>query len=342
MNESAGRIPRGFRGCLRTVFACLCMGMVYNVYFIWLLPVGNRADLLYIDFLLLVFGGVWLAGAYGKLRRREKEIRDHLVQTGEIGDALGEYENRDIARHEIDLWKGKLEKQYEQYCDLMDYITKWCHEVKLPLSAGFLASERISDSDVRQTMREQLERISQQVNGALVGCKAQGNLYDLKIGRQNLLDCVRASIRNNRFFLIRDHFTVDIQIPEDCVVYTDKQWLVYVLDQLVNNAVKYVSAKREPLLRVAAEKKDGEQLLHVEDHGEGILSRDIRRVFDRGYTGSGNQSGKYKSTGMGLYLAARIAEKLGHAIEVESGYGAYTRFTIRFHDNREYFFGEGL
>ncbi len=335
-------MPRGFGRRLKTAVVCLGVGAVYNVYFIWLLRAENITDLVYMDLLLLIFGGVWLAGVYGRLKRRDRELADLLEQPGEIGDAWGAYVDRDIVRHDVDLWKGKLETQYEQYCDLLDYITKWCHEVKLPLSAGFLACEKISDMAVRQTMREQLERINQQVNGALVGCKAQGNLYDLKIGRQSLLDCVRASIRNNRFFLIQNHFTVDIQVPEDCVVYTDKQWLVYVLDQLVNNAVKYAGADREPLLRVTAEQKDGEQRLCVEDHGEGILSQDIRRVFDRGYTGSGNQSGRYKSTGMGLYLAARIVEKLNHRIEVESEHGSYTRFTIYFCDNREYLFREGL
>lgn len=335
-------MPRGFGRYLKTAADCLCVGAAYNVYFICLLRAERTADLLYIDLLLLVSGGAWLAGSYGRMKRREKEILSFLKQAGEIGDSLGQYENRDIARHDIDLWKGMLQEQYGQYCDLMDYITKWCHEVKLPLSAGFLACERISDMAVRRAMREQLERIRQQVNGALVGCKAQGNLYDLKIGRQNLLDCVRASIRNNSFFLIYNHFTVDIQVPEDCIIYTDKQWLVYVLDQIVNNSVKYVSGDREPLLRITAKQAETELLLAVEDHGEGISPRDIRRIFDRGYTGSGNQSGKYRSTGMGLYLAARIMEKLNHNMEVESEYGSFTRFILRFRDNREYFFQEGI
>lgn len=68
--------------------------------------------------------------------------------------------------------------------------------------------------------------------------------------------------------------------------------------------------------------------LFLEDNGEGIKDCDIRRIFDKGYTGSSHHNGKYKSTGMGLYMTAKIIEKLGHKILVESEWGNYTRFII--------------
>ena len=75
----------------------------------------------------------------------------------------------------------------------------------------------------------------------------------------------------------------------------------------------------------------------MEDHGEGIQDKDIRRIFEKGFTGSNYHNGRYKSTGMGLYMVAKIIERLGHEIYVESNYGAYTRFCITFRDNSSYF-----
>jgi len=60
---------------------------------------------------------------------------------------------------------------------------------------------------------------------------------------------------------------------------------------------------------------------------------DIRRIFEKGFTGSNYHNGKYKSTGMGLYMVSKIIDRLGHEIQVESEYKSYTRFCIIFHKN---------
>ena len=71
-------MPRGFGRRLKTAVVCLGVGAVYNVYFIWLLRAENITDLVYMDLLLLIFGGVWLAGVYGRLKRRDRELADLL------------------------------------------------------------------------------------------------------------------------------------------------------------------------------------------------------------------------------------------------------------------------
>lgn len=70
--------------------------------------------------------------------------------------------------------------------------------------------------------------------------------------------------------------------------------------------------------------------MYVEDHGQGIREQDIGRIFEKGYTGDNYHNGKYKSTGMGLYMVSQIAARLGHQVEAESRYGEYTRFAVRF------------
>ena len=160
---------------------------------------------------------------------------------------------------------------------------------------------------------------------------------DLQIRKVFLGECVKTSIHNNRFFLIQGGFRVQADTGE-LAVYTDPQWLVYILDQLIGNAVKYgKKAPREeealPALKIWAEEQDHTVTLWVEDRGQGIQKQDMERIFEKGYTGSNYHNGKYKSTGMGLYMAKTIMERMGHGIKAESIYGEYSRFSVIFREN---------
>ena len=181
-------------------------------------------------------------------------------------------------------------------------------------------------------MREQLERMSLQVNQMLQGCRLQSPLFDLQVRKAALSECVRASIRNNQFFLIRNKFQMNVTVGDDVTVYTDETWLTYILDQILSNAIKYAKATDETReghrIQIWCKRSNGTVALLIEDNGEGISQCDIRRVFEKGFTGSNYHNGKYKSTGMGLYLAAEIAKKLEHELSVESVCKEYTRFCV--------------
>lgn len=302
----------------------LCLS--YNLYFIFLLPDVKIWYLLYLDLLLascaLFYGGAGYV-AYWKNQVRKREL---LEYGSVIYQEFLDLENIEIAEHDVRVLSGQLKEQFDLNCDLQDYIAKWCHEVKIPLLASLLMNKKIEDSSLRGQMQEQLERINAQLNGALLGCKVQGKLFDIQVKAVSLPGCVKASVRNNQFFLIKNHFLLELSV-EDVKVYTDKSWLVYVLDQLISNAIKYAAGR--PVLKIWSTSKEREVLLCVEDHGEGIRQEDISRVFEKGFIGGSHHNGKYKSTGMGLYIAAKIIERLGHQISVESEPFKYTRFTVR-------------
>ena len=67
-------------------------------------------------------------------------------------------------------------------------------------------------------MREQLEKMSLQINSLLLGCKLQSPLFDLQIKQVSLPECVKASIHNNQFFLIQKGFCLDVKV-ESVTVY---------------------------------------------------------------------------------------------------------------------------
>lgn len=297
----------------------------FNMYAVFLMRSANMQQMLYLDVLL---GTLLLTvtGIDACMYYKKQAVKKELLHCGHvICRELQQEEGLEVAEHDVRVLEAQLKEQFDKNCDLQDYIAAWCHEVKLPLSASMLMNEKIDDLTLRMAQKEQLETVRQQLNGAMLGCKVQSSLFDLQVCAADLLQCVKTAIHNNQYFLIRNHFEVILQV-EPLNVYTDPSWFVYVLDQLIQNSMKY--SAQAPVLKIQSVQKGREVSLIVEDHGEGILQSDIRRIFERGYTGSNHHNGKYKSTGMGLYMAAQILEKLGHAIAVESEYGVYTRFQI--------------
>ena len=304
---------------------CIFLCLAYNLYFLFLLPEAKREELWYLDLLVAVCALFYGGAGYVVYRRQQRKKEEFLQYETVIYQEFGGMENFDIAEHDVSVLTGQLTEQLEQNQDLQDYVAKWCHEVKAPLSASLLMIKKIEDAKLRYSLQEQLERINVQLNSALLGCKVQGSLFDIQIKSVRLSECVKTSVRNHQFFLIKNHFKMEIDV-EDVKIYTDKSWFVYILDQLLSNAVKY--AMEQACLKIWSVQEDASVCLFVEDHGEGIRAEDIRRIFDKGYTGSSHHNGRYKSTGMGLYMAAKIAERLGHEISVESEPMQYTRFAV--------------
>ena len=300
--------------------------LFFNGYFIFLMREQEIRFLLYLDFLVILFLAVFACVDFWRFVKWEQEKERFLCYEDMIYNQLPSFENWEIAQHDVRVMEEKLRRQFEENCELQDNIARWCHEWKLPLAACLMINEKIRDAEIRRDLRAPLERMNHQVNMMMQECRLQSPLMDLQIERTLLEACVKASIKNNRFFLIQKKFSLDIQV-ETIYVYTDYTWLVYILDQLLSNAVKYAS-KETPQLKIWAAEEEDWVRLFIEDNGEGILDSDIRRIFEKGFTGQNYHNGKYKSTGMGLYLVEKVAKKLEHEITVESIYGEYTRFCI--------------
>ncbi|MDX5640663.1 ATP-binding protein, partial [Clostridioides difficile] len=117
-------------------------------------------------------------------------------------------------------------------------------------------------------------------------------------------------------------------------VYTDSKCMSYVLDQIINNAIKY--SKEVGKIEFNSKKLANGVVLSIKDFGIGINEEDISRVFDKGFTGKHGRTQLYKSTGMGMYFVKKMIDSLGHEIEVCSENGSYTIFNIYFYDISDY------
>ena len=311
----------------------------YSLYFIFLVKSADLKYLIYIDFLIMLCVAADLSYHALKYLKRKSEIKSLLQTDDIILTELGEFENKDITAHDVLVLQQRLQRQYDDSLELQDYVAKWCHELKLPLSASLIMNEKQKDTQLRASMREQLERMKRRTDMLLQGCRLQSPILDLDIKVTRLSECVKTSIKNNQFFLIQKNFTIDmgagVKPDDNTLIYTDAGWLVYILDQFISNAIKY-SDKPEPYIKIRTENADKNYsgvtsrkiIFYIEDNGEGISDSDMRHIFEKGYTGANRCNAKYKSTGMGLYMAAKTANALDSEIGVESVKGEYTRFSI--------------
>ena len=99
----------------------------------------------------------------------------------------------------------------------------------------------------------------------------------------------------------------------------------FILDQIINNSIKYTEIN--PKIKIYTSQNKEQIKLIIEDNGIGIDPSDLPRVFDKGFTGINGRK-KYNSTGIGLYLAKKLCDKLKHKIKIESDEG--TTVTITF------------
>jgi two-component system sensor histidine kinase KdpD len=136
----------------------------------------------------------------------------------------------------------------------------------------------------------------------------------------NVLDRSASTLSNHQ---------VVLDVPADLpLVRVDSRLIAEVLANLIDNAAKYSPADSDILVRAAIE--DDQLAIVVTDHGPGIPSDELPRIFDRFYRGSSRPESRREGTGMGLAISRGIVEAHGGKLWVESvaGKGASFRFTI--------------
>ncbi len=314
----------------------LFFGMM-NLYFGFLCATHVLLeDLLYLDgvYLMVFLGmGIWDFSRWYQLKKawREDQTEKDKLLRERTGKTIYE-----ILKKERESYEQIIYEQAQEIEDVTDYMTKWAHEAKLPLCALRLMNERNEDLILQRDMENSLERLMQLLNTMMMSSKLRNLENDVEMEKVYLFDAVKESLKNLSYFLIQENFQIEQKI-NDIFVYSDRRWLVYLLDQLLANAVKYRSS--QPVLTFQAEKISKEQtVFSVSDNGIGILKEEIPYIFDRGFIGSNLRDGDYRSTGMGLYFVKKMAKRLGIEIGIDSDIGRGTTVKLYFSDNSRFFY----
>lgn len=317
-----------FRDYLASKAITLCMGAIGILYLIlifWLC--GLSLSLL----LILLLSGAFVLLAcmllcWQRADRRLRMLRRRLDAMPEkylIGETLPRPRDamelqydllmREISRSAI----GAVEQARAETQDTCDYVESWVHEIKTPLTACSLI---LANGGNPSKLRWELRRADNLTETILTYAKLRTVEKDTQISLADLRTVCDQAVREEMELLIAAGISVAIE--GDGRAYTDPKLLVCILKQLLINRAKYC-----PDCRVCMEASENGLLL--KDNGPGIPAHELRRVTERGFTGSAGRA-RGESTGMGLYIVSRLCQSLNLQMELSSREGQFTRFVFRF------------
>ncbi|WP_275087375.1 sensor histidine kinase [Staphylococcus agnetis] len=206
--------------------------------------------------------------------------------------------------------------------DLEHYFLTWVHQIKTPITASKLLLER-NEAGMVNRVRQEITEIENYTNLALNYLKLLSHETDMVVQKVALEDIVKPLIQRYALHFIEHRTRIHTE-HLNCEVTTDAQWIKIMIEQILNNALKY--AKGGDIWIVF----DAQQhTLTIKDNGIGINKVDLPKIFEKGYSGTNGRLND-KSSGIGLFIVKEISEKLHHPIAVQSEPGIYTEFTIQF------------
>ncbi len=328
-----------FKDC----FFYLLSIVVFLVLMIWLFCIFHINFLcafLSIFFYLFIFV-FWIGYDYWKRKHFYDDVMDklnHLSQKyllvelmehptfleGELLHQILLETDKDMNEH-IKTYERKL-KQFKEYLEM------WVHEVKTPLARSFLLLPKEEKKNLKE-LEKALTEIENNVDQVLYYARSEVTEKDYYIHPTNLQTVVNKVIVKNQDSFI--YGKVQLELKDlDVEVNTDAKWLAFILNQLIQNSLKYRKEKDTKIV-ISKEESEKEIYLSVWDNGIGIKQSELPKVFDQSFTGSNGRIGK-ASTGMGLYICKNLCEKLGHKIMITAKENEYTKVTIVFGKNNYY------
>ena len=219
--------------------------------------------------------------------------------------------------HEVD--KSMIENvnkyKYLQE-DYKEYIELWIHEIKMPIATSKMIIEN-NKNEVTKSIDEELNKVENYIEQALFYARSNTVEKDYYIKKCDLINIVNESIKKNKSLLIQEKISINIH-DLDYNVNTDSKWIIFILNQIIQNSVKYKKKDNNAKIEIYAKQGKENIILYIKDNGIGIKKGEITRVFEKGFTGTNGRVIGKKSTGIGLYLCKKLCNKLGISIELNS------------------------
>lgn len=230
-------------------------------------------------------------------------------------------------------YEKKLAKIEENNLLESEYIAAWVHEVKAPLTAMKMILDAHRNLKELRGIESEWLRIHLLIDQQLSMTRLATIETDYLPERKNLQAILAAEVKDLATWCLEKNIAVEFE-GETLEVLTDEKWCRFIVRQLLTNAVKY--SPLGGMIRIIINQTElGNVTVAIQDEGAGIEGHDIRRIFNKGFTGGAGRIHN-EATGLGLYLAKRVADQIGIVLGVMSEKGKGARFSMTFTRENDY------
>lgn len=325
--------------CLLLILHLVCMSVL--TFFLRVTGYSKTNIILILIFWLLVLVA-WFLAAYLQRKKffenveRILEKMDQRYLLGELIPKSYRLEDklyREMIRRSNKSVIERIHQMEDAQKDYREYIENWVHEIKAPItSIALLCENGRKQEPTKDTTKESFrilslenQKIENYVDMALYYARSEKVYKDYLIQKTDLQQVVSEVLAKNRLLLIQNQVRAEVDCKD--LVYTDRKWIGFILNQMILNSVKY--RNESPIFQIYTKKQEHGVVLVVKDNGIGIRPEELSRIFEKGFTGSNGRNHE-RSTGMGLYLCQKLCKRLGIGLRAESHYGEGTKMLLEF------------
>lgn len=226
----------------------------------------------------------------------------------------------------------ELERRREDWRNMV------AHDLRTPMTAVYAALREVQEARKAKGREQEDEllaiavrscrRIAELLDLYLDLAKLEAGLMPVKPTGMDLPEAVRGCVEEQVPLARERDVRVEVRAPQEARVLADPDLLSRVVENLLNNALKF-TRKGGRVTLSAGPAEPGFVALSVEDEGPGIPPEELPLLFDRYHQARARREGKLKGTGLGLSFCRQALGAMGGGIRAEAAPGGGARFVVR-------------
>jgi signal transduction histidine kinase len=273
--------------------------------------------------------------AMGRIRDGNFDYTLSTDMGGEIGDLYRKYEDMRLRL------KESAEDNQSRDMAGRELVSNISHDLKTPITAIIGYVEGILDgvADTSEKMDKYIRTIyvkagdmNQLIDELTIYSGVDNNRIPYNFHRLNVSDYFRDCVEEVGVDLEEKKIRLEYTnlIPVDTYIIADPEQLKRVMNNIIDNSVKYMDKEQGRISITLANEEDSIRV-DIADNGRGIASKDLLKIFDRFYRSDSSRNSATGGSGIGLSIVKKIIEAHGGYIWASSteGEGTCISFVIR-------------
>ena len=210
-----------------------------------------------------------------------------------------------------------------------DFLSAVSHELKTPLTSILGYLELVEDQlvDTQSGLRI-IQRNSERLLSNVENLLTVSRIPVLTLNRLEINASVTAAVERTRPIAFKGNVNIVWEAAEEQYAYIDAAALDEILHHLLDNAIKFSAAERNPSIWVSATRMGDDAIIQVIDTGLGMTSDDKRQMFDKFFRADTARAAALPGAGLGLAIVKSLVEAHGGSVHAKSTVGLGTTVTV--------------